>query len=240
MDLDVKPIGLVLWFAKRVCGASRFAGEYDLETEPTYNAPLRNDFYSLTDVKTYLTEYSAQLSEALSVVPRESLEAFTNCLRTAAEQNKKVYVIGNGGSSAIAEHLCCDLTKGTMGRNHPVLRTHSLTSNTPLYSALSNDNGFQNVFAMQVEMFGEPGDVLIAISSSGNSPNIVNAVRTAKRLGLSVVGLSGFSGGRLRETVDISIHINVANYGVVEDAHQVIIHSVAQVLSAERSRPRDE
>jgi D-sedoheptulose 7-phosphate isomerase len=148
----------------------------------------------------------------------------------AAKAGRRIYVVGNGGSAAIADHLCCDWTKGTNASGHPVIKTTSLSSNVALYSAVANDYGFEQVFSTQVEFFGEPGDVLVAISSSGNSPNIISAVQMAKVREMAAIGLSGFGGGRLAQEASVSLHVPFENYGIVEDAHQAIMHILAQFI----------
>ena len=110
----------------------------------------------------------------------------------------------------------------------------ALTTDTSFLTAYANDFGFEKVFATQLAMVARPGDVLIAISSSGNSENILQAVAEARSNGLATVGLSGFSGGRLKDSVDVSLHVDVANYGVVEDVHQMIMHVIAQFIAGHR------
>jgi phosphoheptose isomerase len=125
---------------------------------------------------------------------------------------------------------------GTCSDHHPAIDATSLTANMANYSAIANDFGFEQVFAKQIRMVGKAGDVLVAISSSGNSPNIVLGVEAARAQGLRTIGLSGFSGGALRRSVDVSLHVDVANYGVVEDAHQAVIHVLAQFIASRRDR----
>ena len=143
-------------------------------------------------------------------------------------------MIGNGGSAAIADHLCADLTKGTYFENNPPLRVTALVSNISLYTATANDFGFENVFIKQIQFYAEKDDVLIAISSSGNSKNICDAVSYAKTKGLITIGLSGFNGGKLRKNADISLHTSIRNYGVVEDTHQALLHIMTLGIIQER------
>ena len=143
-------------------------------------------------------------------------------------------MIGNGGSAAIADHLCCDLVKGTHVDGHPTIEVGSLTSNVALYSAIANDFGFENVFSTQIKFLGKEGDVLIAISSSGNSANIIQAVESAHALGMTSIGLSGFKGGPLKENAHIPLHVDAQNYGIVEDAHQSMMHILAQFIAGRR------
>ena len=112
--------------------------------------------------------------------------------------------------------------------------SHSLACNMPLYSAIANDFGFAEVFARQIGYFARPGDLLIAISSSGESANILLGVKAAKAAGMKVIGMTGFSGGQLREIADIALHAPVKNYGIVEDVHQSLMHVLAQFITARR------
>lgn len=196
----------------------------------------RNHLFDRSSPGRYARDYAAALASALSAVDDDALARACATISSAAAARKRIYAIGNGGSAAIADHLCCDWTKGTDAADHPVIRTTSMTANVPLYSAIANDFGFERVFAYQVELFGDAGDVLVAISSSGNSANIIAAVEAAKQAGLTTIGLSGFSGGALRSLADISIHIDVQNYGVVEDAHQAVMHVIAQYIASERDQ----
>ena len=196
----------------------------------------RNRTFDSRSIASFMDGYVSLLSRAFEAVDREQLAAAQAALVDAAENGKTIFAIGNGGSAAISDHLVCDLSKGTHHDQHPTLRAQSMTSNAALYSAMANDLGFENVFAGQIGLYGRPGDILIAISSSGESANIVRAVAAAQGLGMTVIGLSGFSGGQLRRTADISLHVPVDNYGIVEDAHQAIMHVIAQYTAALRDR----
>ena len=190
----------------------------------------KNKTFSMDSVRAYLQEYAATAVKTLDAIPGETLEKTVDLLEAAYRAGKRIYVCGNGGSAAISDHLCCDWTKGTWVPGKPALKTHSLVANGALMTALANDYGYEETFSTQVEMFGEKGDVLVAISSSGNSPNIVKAVKAAQEKGMKVVGLSGFSGGKLKELADFSMHANFDNYGLVEDCHQMIMHVLSQYL----------
>ena len=183
-------------------------------------------------VKGYLSEYLSALSQALAAVPAEALDGALARLEACVRDGRRIYVCGNGGSAAIADHLCCDWTKGTFVAGRPPLRTHSLAANGALLTAIANDYGYEQSFATQLNLLGEAGDCLVAISSSGNSPNIVAAVRAARAAGIFVIGFSGFDGGALAREADLSLHVPFANYGLVEDGHQAIMHALAQCLAA--------
>jgi D-sedoheptulose 7-phosphate isomerase len=193
-----------------------------------------NERCDRASVGAYLADYAEQLKSGLLSVEPDALQRALSVLQETAANGKRVYAVGNGGSAAIADHLCCDLTKGTHSTQHPVVDTRSLVSNVALFSAVANDFGFENVFSAQLRLFGGMGDVLIAVSSSGNSANIVNAIQMAHELGMVTIGLSGFSGGALKSVAQISLHVDVNNYGIVEDAHQALMHVLAQYICCDR------
>ena len=190
--------------------------------------------FSADTWKGYVRQYAAQVQNALEQVPESALDDAFRVISTAVRESRRVFVAGNGGSAAIADHLCCDWTKGTHSAGLPPLRTHSLASNVALLTAVANDFGYDATFARQIEMLGSAGDVLLLISSSGNSPNILAAADSARALGITTVGLTGFSGGELAARADISLYVPYSNYGVVEDCHQILMHTFAQLFVTQR------
>jgi phosphoheptose isomerase len=194
----------------------------------------RNERCDSTSVATYLADYADRLRDALLTVDTDALERARVLVDAAAAGGRRVYSIGNGGSAAIADHLCCDWTKGTHSHGHPTIDTMSMTANVALYSAIANDFGFEQVFSTQIEMLGKAGDVLVAISSSGNSPNIVAAIEAAHAIGMHTIGLSGFAGGKLKDVAHVALYVDTNNYGIVEDAHQALMHILAQYIAAHR------
>lgn len=188
----------------------------------------RNISFKTDSISVYLSEYSKFLQAALDVVDREQLQLAHNALMDAQENGRQIFVAGNGGSAAISEHLECDFQKGChVGSG--TLKTRSLCSNVAVLTAIGNDLGFEKVFSYQLELIDtKTSDILILISSSGNSPNIIEAANYAKNKGMLLIGLTGFDGGKLKELADISLHVPFANYGIVEDAHQAMIHALAQ------------
>lgn len=191
-----------------------------------------------SSIAAYKSEYAAAFQSALNQVDSAGLERLCDAILACSDGGGEIFVIGNGGSAAIAEHLCCDWTKGTACKGHPVISSRSLTANNALYSAIANDYGFDAVFDTQIDFFAKEGDLLIAISSSGNSANIVNAAKRAKELGLFVAGFTGFQGGALRQIADVSVHVPISNYGIVEDAHQSVMHVLAQFIACRRDAER--
>lgn len=193
-----------------------------------------NSTFNDSSVGSFKDAYAGALQRAVSQISSQDIENLCAAIVTATDNGQQIFTIGNGGSAAIAEHLCCDWTKGTRSEGYPVISSRSLTANNALYSAIANDYGYEFVFSTQLEFFAREGDLLIAISSSGNSSNIVNAALRAKALGLFLVGFTGFSGGKLKDLADVAIHVPVSNYGIVEDAHQAVVHIVAQYIARRR------
>jgi D-sedoheptulose 7-phosphate isomerase len=206
----------------------------DTLSDPKLDPRSKNAMFTAQSWKGYVRQYAHDLEGALEHVSESALDGAYRAITTAVSENRRIFVAGNGGSAAIADHLCCDWTKGTHSAELPPLRTHSLVSNVALLTAVANDFGYDDVFARQLEMLGSAGDVILLISSSGNSPNVVAAADTAKRMGITTVGLTGFSGGALAKRVDFSLHVPYANYGLVEDGHQILMHTFAQLFVRER------
>lgn len=195
-----------------------------------------NEYAGQESLPSFIKNYIDLFRLGILAVDEASLMQAIDAIDRVAVDNGSVFVAGNGGSAAISDHLCCDLTKGTHTEGMSSIPTQSLVANAALFTALGNDFGYEYVFSRQLEMLASGGDVFIAISSSGNSDNIVKAVTSAKNLGMTVVGMSGFSGGKLRTQADISLHVPANNYGVVEDAHQSLMHIIAQVILNRREK----
>ena len=179
--------------------------------------------------KTSYTEYLAKLGMASETVSEESISAIIEEILNA--KSSTIFIIGNGGSAAIASHFATDLLR-SFELVQSKMRVFSLVDNSPLVLASGNDFGFENIFARQLDQYGRKGDLLIAISSSGNSENILKAVQTAKGKGLVTIGMSGFTGGKLAKSVDFSLHVSTAKgeYEIVEDVHASICHYVSKFI----------
>jgi D-sedoheptulose 7-phosphate isomerase len=180
---------------------------------------------------TVLDKYRDSLAHALGSIPLETVESIVDLLENARDHSKRVFIIGNGGSAATASHMVCDLSKSTLRPGKPRLRVVPFTDNVPLITAWANDTGYENIFTEQLESLAQPGDVLIALSGSGNSENIIRAVRRAKEMPLKTVGLTGFQGGALKDAVELCIVVNSTNYGQIEDVHHSIGHMMAEALA---------
>lgn len=181
----------------------------------------------------YARRYLQYAQELLGSVDHAQVAAFIDALLETRARGKRIYFIGNGGSAATASHFANDLAIGTRSWTCP-FRVMSLTDNVALLSALANDYGYDGIFAAQLRVLMEAGDLVVAISVSGNSPNILTAVEWAKANGAGTIGLTGFDGGKLRQMVDIVVHVptRTGEYGPVEDVHMIFDHLVATYLRA--------
>ena len=151
-------------------------------------------------------------------------------MTSLSNYRNNIYTIGNGASASIAQHWACDFTKGCQkGGVRP--RVISLAANIPLMTAISNDISYDDVYSFQLNAFGQEGDILIAISSSGNSPNVVKAIEAAKEKKVKVIALTGFSpDNKCAQLADISLHVDIPEYEAAEDVHQAIMHMIAKYL----------
>jgi D-sedoheptulose 7-phosphate isomerase/D-glycero-D-manno-heptose 1,7-bisphosphate phosphatase len=183
-----------------------------------------------TTAGAYLDDYARQLSAAITTVSREAMNQAASLITAALKRDATIFACGNGGSAAIADHLACDHQKGVHRGTHYRPRVVSLVANVSLLTAVGNDVGYAETFALPLSLHGRPGDLLITISSSGNSENIVRALEVAQSLGVQRVTMTGFHGGRSRAMADANIHVDAHNYGIVEDAHQACMHILAQYV----------
>jgi D-sedoheptulose 7-phosphate isomerase len=179
-------------------------------------------------IRQFTNGYFTELKRTLEEISMEKVERIVEMIYEAYRDNKYVFTMGNGGSASTASHFACDLGKGTICEGKPRFRVMSLNDNMPLITALSNDFGYERVFIEQLMNLVNPGDLVISITGSGNSPNILKAVEYAKNQGAKTIGLIGFGGGVLKEMVDEHITISNTNYGQVEDIHLMLAHAISQ------------
>lgn len=181
-------------------------------------------------IGSYFADYQMMLYKALETLDLQALQRAADALDKAISGGKTVYVCGNGGSTAIANHWVCDFMKGLRTHTDLMPKIVSLASNTELSFAIANDMEFAEVFVYPLKALAQEGDVLLTISSSGNSENVVRAIDWAKENGVTSISLDGFAGGRAHTNADVSLHIDARNYGLVEDAHHAIMHMLAHYL----------
>jgi len=178
----------------------------------------------------FLADYASAIAKALSSIRPGEIERAVTAMKRAIQADRLIFTCGNGGSAAIANHLTCDCSKGIATNTTLRPRVMSLSATVELVTAIANDMAFPEIFAYQLKNAARPGDVLITISSSGDSENIVRALDWAGENGMTTIAMSGFSGGRSAQMADISLHVAAENYGVVEDVHQSLMHLMAQYV----------
>jgi histidinol-phosphate phosphatase family protein len=189
------------------------------------------------DAGAFGSAYAAEFARAFSSVDPSGIVAAADILSDAYDRDAAVFACGNGGSASIANHLQCDHVKCVRNGTDLTTRVFSLSTNVELLSAIANDLSYEMVFKYQLQSFGRPGDVLLAVSSSGRSPNIIRALEWANEHGMRTIALTGFSGGEARELATVSVHVESANYGIIEDAHQACMHLLAQYVRQSRMTP---
>lgn len=192
---------------------------------------------SMADVADVTNRYLTTLRELLDGVAVDEILSATDALRTARDEGKRIFVAGNGGSAATATHFVNDLGKATKTNGTPPLKVVCLSDNVSWLTALANDEGYERVFSGQLENLAEPGDLLVLISCSGSSPNLVKAAEWATANGVTTLALLGFDGGALKEQVDIKIFVESPSglYGPVESAHSVLTDILTTCLIEDRS-----
>jgi D-sedoheptulose 7-phosphate isomerase len=174
--------------------------------------------------------YFQEMQDILAEVCRDSVRMNISCLYRAWEQRKQIFVLGNGGSASTASHVANDLSKATIVAGMPRMRVISLSDNLSLITAWANDTSYDNVFKEQLENLIEPGDAVIGISASGNSPNVLRAMEFARQKGAVTIAWTGLSGGRLKDMVDCCVHAPTEDVGMIESVHLVIDHLVTNAV----------
>ena len=183
------------------------------------------------DPTLFASDYFDYLSSVLKAIDTREIGQFIETLIDARERGSTIYFIGNGGSAATASHFANDIAIGTNSYNKP-FRAVSLTDNQAIITAIGNDYGYEEIFVRQLMILGRPGDVVVAISASGNSPNLLRAFDYAKIIGIKTVAITAFDGGKMKDVADESVHVPTAlkEYGPAEDAHMVLDHLVGAYL----------
>lgn len=182
------------------------------------------------DFKNDIKKYISCEIETLQKLDINAVNEVLNLLIDTAKKHKRIYIFGNGGSSATASHFQNDFGKGISEYVDDKFRFQCLNDNVATLMAVANDIGFEEVFRFQLNGVIEPGDVVIAISGSGNSKNVINAVEYAKKCGNKVIGFTGYNGGKLKELSDISLHVPINSMQVTEDVHMVFDHLMMSIL----------
>jgi D-sedoheptulose 7-phosphate isomerase len=178
----------------------------------------------------FVKMYTGELAEVLKALPEEKFVEINATLQEARKMGKQVFVIGNGGSAAAASHMVCDFSKNTREAGKNRMRAICLNDNIPSVMAYANDEGYDVIFSEQLMALGRPGDILIAISGSGNSANILKAIETARKMQIKIIGLTGFKGGKMKDLTDICLVVPSDSMEMIEDVHLIINHILAGLL----------
>jgi len=178
----------------------------------------------------HIQSYISTLQLTMDKLNQQLVSDVIQKLQQARLQGNQIFIMGNGGSASTASHFVCDLAKNTRYEKLPHFRVIGLADNMEIFSAYANDEGYENVFSQQLINLINPDDVVIAISASGNSPNVVRAVEEARKHNATTIGFTGFDGGRLGQIVDIHIHIDSRIIEHVEDIHLMLEHMIVKTI----------
>lgn len=183
-----------------------------------------------------ISTYIKQVQATLNHMPLAEIGHVIDVLYTAWESRQQVFIMGNGGSASTASHFVCDLSKNTRVNGYNPFRVIGLTDNVALMTAYGNDEGYENIFAQQLLPLVRPSDVVIGISTSGNSPNVVKAIEVANEHGATTIGFTGFNGGKLSKMIDIEVHVASEIIEQVEDIHLMLEHMICMDLKGRIER----
>ena len=184
------------------------------------------------DIEVYTSNYFDYLYSLLKALDKKAIKEVLEEFQRTRKNGGRVYFIGNGGSAATSLHFAQDLEKGTVVDGKPRFQTESLSGNIPYITAIANDSSFENVFVDQLKAKLNEKDLLVGISASGNSPNLVKAFEFAKAKKAKTIALVGFDGGKIGEMADVAVHVKTAKgeYGPVEDIHMILDHVITTFL----------
>lgn len=186
------------------------------------------------DTKTYINTYFDDLKNVIDALDRDIIQAIYEKIEECQVNGKTLFLMGNGGSAATASHMMCDFGKNTRGTAKPRLKVIALNDNMPTFSAYANDEGYDRVFAEPLISLAEEGDFALAISGSGNSPNVLEGIKTANEIGLFTIGLTGYGGGKLKDLVDIALVVPEDDMEQIEDIHMIVDHVLTGLLRGGR------
>jgi D-sedoheptulose 7-phosphate isomerase len=177
-----------------------------------------------------LKEYFTLEQELLKTASLDQVDQVVKLLERARVEGRHIFLLGNGGSASTASHFACDLGKGTVQPDRARFKVMALADNLPMLTAYANDVGYDAVFAEPLITYAQRGDIAIAFSGSGNSPNVIRGMETADKLGLATVGFSGFDGGKLKNRVQIHVNVPYPSMPIVEDLHLIMTHAICEML----------
>lgn len=182
--------------------------------------------------------YVALLKRSLDLFPYQAFDALMEEMARCLKEERNIFIMGNGGSSATASHFVCDMNKGCSDQHTSRFRMICLNDNVPTMMAYANDMAYDKIFVEPLKNFLKKGDLVIGISGSGNSRNVVEALAYAKQHGASTAGLTGFNGGKVAGIVDISVHVPVNDMQIVEDMHTMVMHMTMKHFSLADTHPK--
>jgi D-sedoheptulose 7-phosphate isomerase len=186
-------------------------------------------------MNSFAEQYRTELVSTLNQIDMTGVEQAIQWFREARENKRGIYVCGNGGSASTASHFVCDMVKGASFKKEQRFRITALTDNLAAITAYSNDVSYEAVFVEQLKNFAQPGDLFMAISGSGNSPNVLRATEYANSIGCKTIGLTGRDGGTLGKLAQLNIQVPVQHMGRIEDGHMIVCHMIAyQFMDTER------
>ena len=188
----------------------------------------------MIEMDRFVSEYFEELKEIFERIDKKDIEDITDAIYNAYINNRTIFILGNGGSASTASHFACDLGKGTLSRvydsNERRFRVVSLTDNVSTITAYANDLSFDDIFIQQLRNLVHKGDVVIAITGSGNSKNVIKAVKYAREQGAITIGMLGFDGGKVKKFLDKHVIIPSDHYGRIEDVHLILEHAITDYL----------
>lgn len=176
---------------------------------------------------TFTQRYKTSVLETIEQIDADRVEQAVALFDEARAQSRRIFVCGNGGSASTASHFACDMVKGASYQHETRFRLMALTDSLPTITAYSNDVSYESVFVEQLKNFAQPGDVVMAISGSGNSPNVLRAIEYGNSIGCKTIALTGRDGGKLGPMAGLNIQVPVPHMGRIEDAHMIICHMIA-------------
>lgn len=183
--------------------------------------------------------YFEDLAALVPLLPYEAMDRIVELIVRACREERTVFAFGNGGSAASASHMICDMNKGIAQSADSVrVKALALTDNVPLLTAWANDLSYEHVFSEQLRNFVQPGDVALALSCTGNSRNVLSALKTAREMGATAAGLAGFEGGAMKALCHVCAVVPCENMQIIEDLHQAMLHSICRSVSESLQEPR--
>ena len=183
---------------------------------------------------TTIDNYFDRLKKTIDNIDKNEIKKVVNILLEARDNEKQIFIMGNGGSASTASHFACDINKGTKQKDKKPFRVICLNDNIPTMLAYANDSNYDNIFIEQLENLLKPGDVVIGISGSGNSNNIINAIGFSNFLKITTVGITGFDGGMLKQMSKHSINTNIDDMQISEDIHMILVHVIMKAILNEK------